>query len=147
MDILSNFSEMFDSLIFEQGIGIAQFSEKVGIDASTIYHYLQGAHAPTVENLVKIADYFQCTTDYLLGREQENYPAAFQPCPSFPEQLKNLKEYFECPWWTFYRKTKISPSRFYEWRNGKHKPTLDSIILLAEGFDCTVDFILGRTKI
>jgi len=31
-------------------------------------HYKRGSKTPTAENLVKIADYLDVSTDYLLGR-------------------------------------------------------------------------------
>jgi len=146
MDNLSKFSEVLDLLMFERELNITQLAEKVGIDATTIGRYLNAVYTPSVKNLVKIADFFQCTTDFLLGREPENHTTVFYPCPPFPEQLKILKEHFKCTWWHFYKTTQVSKSRFYEWKNGKHTPTLDCIIMLADGFGCTVDFIIGRTK-
>lgn len=147
MDILSKFSDMLDSLMFERALNAAHLAKEVGIAATTIRNYLCARFTPTVENLVKLADYFQCTTDFLLGRETENYHSKFKPCPPFSEQLKILKEHFNCPWWSFYKSAHISSSRFYEWKNGKRTPTLDCIIMLAEGFGCTVDFIIGRTEL
>ncbi len=146
MDNLSKFSEMLDSFMFEQELNITKLSQKTGIDATTIGRYLHARYTPTVENLVKIANHFNCSTDYLLGRETENLSHTFYPCPPFCEQLKVLKEHFNCPWWHFYKTTHVSSSRFYEWKNGKRTPSLDCVIMLADGFDCSVDFIIGRTK-
>ncbi len=147
MENLSKFSDILDSLMFEHELNITQLAKETSIDATTIGRYLHAVYTPTVENLVKIANFFNCSTDFLLGREEENYPQTFYPCPPFAEQLKVLKEHFKCPWWNFYKTSHISSSRFYEWKNGKRTPTLDCIIMLANGFGCTVDFIIGRTKI
>ena len=146
MDNLSKLSEMLDSLMFERELNLTQLANEVGIEKATLSRYFRALMTPSVENIVKLADYFQCTTDYLLGRETENYPTVFKPCPPFSEQLIVLKKHFNCPWWNFYKTAHISSSRFYEWKNGKRTPTLDCIIFLADGFGCTVDFIIGRTK-
>lgn len=146
MDNLSKLSEMLDSLMFERELTLTKLANEVGIEKATLSRYLHAVMTPSVENLVKLADYFQCTTDYLLGRENENYPTVFKPCPPFSEQLIVLKEHFNCTWWYFYKTAHISSSRFYEWKNGKRTPALDCIIFLADGFDCPVDFIIGRTK-
>ncbi len=138
---------MLDSLMFERELTLTQLANEVGIQKAILSRYMHSVMTPSVVNLVKLADYFQCTTDYLLGRENENYPTTFYPCPPFSEQLKVLKEHFNCPWWNFYKTAHISSSRFYEWKNGTRTPTLDCIIFLAEGFGCTVDFIIGRTKL
>ncbi len=147
MENLSKLSETLDSLMFEHELTLTQLAKEVGIEKATLSRYLHAVYTPSVANLVKLADYFHCTTDFLLGRENENYSTAFKPCPPFSEQLVVLKENFKCPWWHFYKKAHISSSRFYEWKNGTRTPSLDCIIFLADGFDCTVDFIIGRTKI
>ena len=147
MDNLSKLSETLDSLMFECDLTLTQLANEVGIHKAYLSRYLHCVMTPSVENLVKLADYFQCTTDFLLGRELENHPTAFHHCPPFSEQLKVLKEHFKCPWWNFYKTAHISSSRFYEWKNGTRTPTLDCIVFLADGFGCTVDFIIGRTKI
>lgn len=40
-----------------------------GITEASLSHYLNGTRLPGCETLVKLADFFGCTTDYLLGRE------------------------------------------------------------------------------
>ena len=64
---LSIFSERLSYLIFEAGINGQQLSIELGCGDSTIYRYLGEVYVPTLEMLVKIANYFNCTTDYLLG--------------------------------------------------------------------------------
>lgn len=52
----------------------------------------------------------------------------------------------------FFKKTKaniskeahIDESIIYDWLNGRSTPSLESIIALADYFDCSVEFILGR---
>ena len=83
MDNLSKLSEMLDSLMFERELNLTQLANEVGIEKATLSRYFRALMTPSVENLVKLADYFQCTTDYLLGRETENYPTVFKPCPPF----------------------------------------------------------------
>ncbi|MCX4313823.1 helix-turn-helix domain-containing protein [Pumilibacter muris] len=146
MDNLSKFAETLDSLMFEQKITATQLAAAIGLDLATISRALHAQYTPSVNTLLKLADFFNCTTDYLLGREPENYPSAFLPCPPFAEQLVRLKERFNCPWCHFYKHAQISASRFYEWKSGSREPTLNGIIALADGFDVTVDYILGRVK-
>lgn len=46
----------------------AQLAEKLGLAQSNIARYENGNSFPSIENLVKLADIFDCTTDWLLGR-------------------------------------------------------------------------------
>lgn len=52
------------------------FCEESGISFSTYQNYETGRRVPTVEILVKIADFYGVTTDYLLGRESAPDPFA-----------------------------------------------------------------------
>lgn len=52
------------------------FCEESGISFSTYQNYETGRRVPTVEMLVKIADFYGVTTDYLLGREPAPDPFA-----------------------------------------------------------------------
>ena len=146
MNNLSIFAERLDSLMFEKELNATKLANIVGVKIPTITRYLRAERTPSVENLVKLADYFNCSCDFLLGRVAEDYSTKFYTCPPFTEQLKELQKHYKCSWMEFYNKAKISASRFYEWKNGKRVPSLDCIILLAECFECSVDFIIGRTK-
>lgn len=53
----------------KRGKTILQMSVEAGISYVTFYKYVTGKMSPGIENLVKIADYFGVSTDYLLGRK------------------------------------------------------------------------------
>lgn len=141
---MSEFVERLDELMFEHNLNRKTLAQKLEISATCLTHYLQDRHIPTVEHLVKIADFFQCSTDFLLGRKEENRLLTFQPCPPFSQRLVFLKEYFACSSYQIYHNTNISKSSYYEWRSGKRQPTIENIVRLANYFDCRVDFVLGR---
>ena len=140
---MSNFGERLSELIYEQNMDKKTFANTVGIDATCISHYILGKHAPTVEHLIKLADYFNCSTDFLLGREDELHKLTFKKCPPFSEQLLFLKQTFNCKPNEIYDDTELAKTSYYNWLSGK-QPTLDNIIRLANLFDCRVDFVLGR---
>lgn len=141
---MSKLSETLSDLISDSGLNLKETAEKIGIPASGLTYYVSGEREPTVDTILKIADYYNCSVDFLLGRETEKQNLTFKPCPLFSEQLKFLKEHFNCSSYRFYNGTKISKSAYYSWRRGAHQPTLENIVDLADEFDCRVDFILGR---
>ncbi len=143
---MSEFVERLNELIFESNLSRKDFAEKVDINAACVTHYLQGKRIPTVESLVKIADFFQCSTDFLLGREEDNRRICHKVCPPFSEQLAFLQKYFKQSPYQIYHNTEIPKSSFYEWLSGKRTPSLENVIRLADHFDCRVDFVLGREQ-
>lgn len=47
------------------------FCKAIGISFNTYQNYESGSRVPTVEILVKIANFYGVTTDYLLGRDSQ----------------------------------------------------------------------------
>lgn len=65
-----------------------EFCEASGISFSTYQNYETGKRIPTAEILIKLADFYNVTTDYLLGRE----PAPDDPIEMLSREL-NLNLY------------------------------------------------------
>lgn len=59
--------EKIKLLTKKQGISLNTLEERVGLGKNYIYS-LKNKKTPSVEHIAKIADYFNVSTDYLLGR-------------------------------------------------------------------------------
>ena len=42
--------------------------------------------------------------------------------------------------------TGISTGNISDWKAGKSKPTAEALVLVADYFGCSVDYLLGRTE-
>lgn len=62
-----NLGETLRNLIEQQGITQKELAMKLAITPSALGNYVQNTREPDYNTLVKIADYFQVSTDYLLG--------------------------------------------------------------------------------
>jgi len=69
MDVKEVFIKNLSELIKERQISLRQLEKELKINHSTLSRWLNGKTMPQADCLVKIADYFDCTTDFLLGRE------------------------------------------------------------------------------
>ncbi len=56
----------------QRGITMKELGNAFGLAESTISQYETGKRQPDNETLVKFAEYFHVTVDYLLGKEQKN---------------------------------------------------------------------------
>lgn len=63
-----NFAERLKQLREERGISQATVGKAIGVSRYAIYTYEKKKAAPTLEGLAALADYFEVSTDYLLGR-------------------------------------------------------------------------------
>lgn len=65
------FSEIFVNYIQSIGISAYKIAKETGISQGQMNEYKNGKRIPTADNLVKIADYLDCSIDFLLGRTKE----------------------------------------------------------------------------
>ena len=65
---MTKFTERLKQLREERGVSQAAVSKVLGVSRYSIYAYEKGKSAPTLDGLVILADYFDVTLDYLLGR-------------------------------------------------------------------------------
>jgi transcriptional regulator with XRE-family HTH domain len=66
--IAQMFTEKFMQIMQEKRITAYQVAKHTGIPQGSMNRYKNGERLPTLENLIKIADYLDVSTDYLLGR-------------------------------------------------------------------------------
>ena len=144
MMYLSNFVDTLKELLIENDLKQLQLAKKINVASSALTNYISGKQYPDISIAVKIADYFNCTLDYLFGLEENNANKAFHSCPEFNVRFKWLLEHFHKSINEINEQTGIAKSALYYWRSGERKPTMDSIIRLAKFFDCSIDFVLGR---
>lgn len=63
------FAERLRDLRQESNLSQAQLAEKVGCSQPMIVLWEKGSCEPTASYIVKLSDIFNCSTDYLLGKE------------------------------------------------------------------------------
>lgn len=63
------FNERLKELMQDKDLNTVSLSKATGIPSSSISNWIQMRRTVQVEFLVILADFFDVTTDYLLGRE------------------------------------------------------------------------------
>ncbi len=132
--------------MFDAQINPPSLAKQLGCGRATIYRYLQGNKIPSLDMVIRLADYFKCTTDFLLGLEEESYPQEFLQCPPFKDRLAFLLEHFKITKYKLQKLSNVPESAIYNWQNGVFEPKIDSVIRIAKALDCPVDFVIGRVK-
>lgn len=61
----------------EKNISNYEMSKKTGISDSLIGYWRKGERIPKADNLIIVANFLECSTDYLLGRTPENHSVDF----------------------------------------------------------------------
>lgn len=65
------FSDIFKQLIQNKGVTVYQISKDTGISESLMSHWKSGRQLPKYDSLNILADYFNVSGDFLLGRTNE----------------------------------------------------------------------------
>ena len=68
---MAKFLEIFNDLLSENGLNRKQFAELSGIPYTTVIGWTNLNRLPDYTALIKIADYFKCSVDYLAGRQEQ----------------------------------------------------------------------------
>lgn len=68
---MGNFAERLKLLRDQQNISQDALGKQIGVSRYAVYTYEKGKAYPNVEGLMALADYFNVSVDYLLGRSDE----------------------------------------------------------------------------
>lgn len=141
---MSNFVEILKDLMEEENLNALNLAKNIGVSPSTICNYLHTEYSPNIETLIKIADYFNCTTDYLLGLESYNSSDKFLSCPPIGKRIKQLVTQKGYSGRRFCKESGIPEGTYFAWIAGRVEPNIESIVKISKFLNCSVDYVLGR---
>ena len=144
MDILSNLSKRLKELMDEAEMKSPALGEAIQTEPSAITKFLREERMPSADTLVKLADYFNCTTDYLLGLSDILDERKFKQRPPFCKQIDVLIAFSKKSQYRFGIEAKLSDETFRRWRKGMNEASVETLVKIAQYLKCSVDFVLGR---
>ena len=62
------FSERLRAMLKERNLTQAKLIEDLEISSAVPFKWLSGKNSPSIESLIRLAKYFDCSVDYLIGR-------------------------------------------------------------------------------
>ena len=115
----------------------------LGLSNSVTTSWKQRNSIPSGEILIKLADYFDCSIDFLVGRTDEvEMPAKIEHSQIIFKILedRNLTPYQVA------KETGLSESLFSKWKkNPTSEIASQTLVLIADYLSCSVDYLIGRT--
>lgn len=72
-DKFEQFRKNLKALIHNRGLTISEMASELGMSTAAISRYLNGVRSPDLEYVIKIANYFGISIDWLLGFTGERY--------------------------------------------------------------------------
>jgi transcriptional regulator with XRE-family HTH domain len=68
---MNDFAKRLSLLMSQKGVSQTQLAEHLNVKQQTISKYINGIIEPGLDTVLKIAKYFDETTDYLLGADSD----------------------------------------------------------------------------
>lgn len=60
------------------------------------------------------------------------------------ESIKEIREYNKKSVYDIEKETGIKHQSLYKWENGQQEPSITKCLILAEYFNVTIDYLIGR---
>ena len=71
--MILSLNENIKKLRLARGLNQVEFAKAMGVSKQCVSNWENDNVMPSIEMLVKIADFFNVTTDYVLGRNEKTY--------------------------------------------------------------------------
>lgn len=140
------FRENLRDLIDETGLSLRQLEKESGVSAMQYSRYLRDS-IPTIDVVLRIAQYFDCSIDYLFGLDNDKKSSLYKTynydiskfLPRYLELLKtNNISHFK-----FSQGQPFNESILRHWQAGR-VPRLDIVYIIANYFGSSMDYLIGR---
>lgn len=140
---MNEFTKRLKSLLEEKDIN--ELVEYLELKSPTIiYQWISGIRKPRLNSLINLANYFECSLDYLLGRTDgmDKIKGDLKSC--FVEQLKAVLKEKGLKQNDLVKNKLISRTNIYDWTHDDNSPNFDFILKLADYLQVSVDHLVGR---
>ena len=136
------FGQKLEKLRTKKGISLQQLAKALNLHLSLLYKYLNGECLPSVENAVKIADYFRRPLHFVFGvRRGEKERVTFE---TFAERFAYALQKRGVSRYKFVKETGLSKESVDKWAKGQRQPSTEGLIIAAKYLNCSIDFLAGR---
>lgn len=123
----------------------------LNIEQSTLANYENGKRVPKIEILMKIANYYHVSMDFLLGMEKSggnDYSdfQLFDECFDFKERIRDLMKEQSMSEDDFMRLTGFDKLKKDSYLYGNRVPTIEDLIKIAGVLKVSTDYLLDVSK-
>ena len=130
-----------------------KFNAKYGYSDSeaTVSQYVNNKRTPEVDKLIKIADYFNVSLDYLFNRNFINSALCYTDTNfinnvTFPDRLRQLRKNTKLSQVELAKIINVSNGSISKWETGERQPDYATLKSLAEFFNVSTDYLIGIEK-
>lgn len=134
-----------------------RFGEMFGLAESTISMYERDERKPDYDTLIHIADHFDVSVDYILGREgsqQSEDPSKLENTEPLNgnnqflgKRLKQLRKEKKITQIELGERINVTHVSISGYESGNRFPDINTLERLADYFNVQIDYLLGRVQV
>lgn len=129
----------------EKKMSQAELAKILNVSSSTVAMWETGKRSIKNIDLKSIADFFNVSTDYLLGRNIEN--TTFQAKLVLSKRLSELRKRKKLTQQRLAEKIGITRDTLSNYETGRREPDYNTLILFADFFHVSTDYLLGKENV
>ncbi len=145
MEHSEKFKQRFLELISDLDCKKSKVPNLLNIDYNVFIKITEFGIIPKPVVLIRIADYFNISIEYLLCRTNNPYFEKAETAAEFLERYEELKTEKNLTDYAIAQKLHITTSYTTNWKNKKYMPSIINLIELSETFKVSIDYLLGRS--
>ncbi|MFR1739739.1 MAG: helix-turn-helix domain-containing protein [Clostridium sp.] len=144
---MNNFGDRFKEQRQKKGLTQQELADIFHINRSSISRYEKNQQVPEVQLLQKICDFFEVSIDYLVNGDTNENNSSQIKNTLFGKRLIQLRTEKNLTQQQVASKIHSSKANISRYESNSIEPNLKTLNELAELFDVSVDFLLGRTTV
>ena len=119
------FHERLTELMIEKGVNTVSLAAAIGVSDETVRRWKNGERDILLSQLVKLADYFQCSLDFLAGRSDTVLDYLVREMPPFYDSLRAVMKEKGVTRYRLVKDLPIYDGYFTNWKKGKSPNIFD----------------------
>lgn len=144
MPISTKFQKRINELVADTDLKKVDLAKAGNFDYRSLSNALVYGIIPTTPTLIKMADYFKVSMDYILGRTEKNdYIESSNE--SFQVRFVKLCEEKDVTHYKVSHDCFFDKSNISRWLTKGYLPTLEILDMITKYFNVSIDYILGRS--
>lgn len=143
--ISPDFQKRLLELIEDENCSKYEFAERANVSKEVINRACLFGIIPSLQSLIRIADYLNISLPYLLARSDRELFEKSNSGATFHDRLPLLTAKAQKKYSEIAHAMPFPESYFHDWLRTKTLPSLDYLFSIADYFHISPDFLLGRT--
>ena len=140
--VMNEFTERLDELLKENNLSRLNLANLINITSTTLNGYFNKGYFPQIDIAINIANYFNCSLDYLFALD-ENIKNTNKNNKPFFENFESILKERELSIAKAMKSLGMSEYNYFRWKNGKY-PKTANLLIIAKTFDVSLDWLVGN---